>query len=573
MSRIFDCFRFFNEKEILELRYLMLKDKVEKFIILEGNKTQSGDEWTPVAESIIDKLGYPKDKFIFIKSDLPDNNEIMKRNYSNNPLTNTIDHILSSKYLSSNPQTIHNFTRERLVLDSLLNIIHIFEDTDLLFVSDCDEIITKNHLDYFATTCINYPESLIKVPLVELQGQADFRAYTKNNIPIFNDQSAYICTKKHLLRCSPTQLKYIIDIPFNIVFITENGERLQDCGWHFSWMGDSQHKKIKAKSFSLCDQNVDSDIISFRNIKADHFFDIWKPCEGGPNPWNDRNVVLKKYPIDKLPSEIFTSYNIKKFFLGDDQKIPIIGVPIVNGVHWLERLINSIDYPVKELCIINNNGRDQITNDLNILCDKKYDFIDKIRILNMPSNIGVVASWNLIIKSYIMSSYWLFCNNDISFTPGFLKSTVEESLQDETLGVISSASEESDSAHISFACFLIKDWVIDKCGLFDENFYPAYYEDIDYYLKLKKNNIKTKSLDIRIYHGDGLGYESGSQTLKSEADDVYQKINKACCINQEYIFKVWGNNYQDQFHGKINISDPAYIPYLLNENRKKYLGF
>ncbi len=41
--------------------------------------------------------------------------------------------------------------------------------------------------------------------------------------------------------------------------------------------------------------------------------------------------------------------------------IPIIGVPIVNGVKWVKKLIKSIDYPVNNLFIINNNGKDEIT--------------------------------------------------------------------------------------------------------------------------------------------------------------------------------------------------------------------
>ena len=82
--------------------------------------------------------------------------------------------------------------------------------------------------------------------------------------------------------------------------------------------------------------------------------------------------------------------------------IPVIGVPIVNGVNWLKRLIESVDYPVDELCVINNNGRGELDYELFRLTQVKHDFIGKITICTLPSNIGCAGAWNLIIKSYLL---------------------------------------------------------------------------------------------------------------------------------------------------------------------------
>ena len=102
-------------------------------------------------------------------------------------------------------------------------------------------------------------------------------------------------------------------------------------------------------------------------------------------------------------------------------KIPVLGVPIVNGVHWLQRLIKSIDYPVENLIIINNNGRGQITEELNNIQEQDFPLIDNIHILHLPGNIGVAGAWNLIIKSFIMAPYWIISNHDIEYGPGLLK--------------------------------------------------------------------------------------------------------------------------------------------------------
>ena len=37
--------------------------------------------------------------------------------------------------------------------------------------------------------------------------------------------------------------------------------------------------------------------------------------------------------------------------------VPVIGVAIVNGFHWLQRLVDSVDYPVDNFVIFNNNGK------------------------------------------------------------------------------------------------------------------------------------------------------------------------------------------------------------------------
>ena len=40
---IYDCFTFFNELDILELRLQLLYDVVDKFVLVESTKTHS--EW------------------------------------------------------------------------------------------------------------------------------------------------------------------------------------------------------------------------------------------------------------------------------------------------------------------------------------------------------------------------------------------------------------------------------------------------------------------------------------------------------------------------------------------------
>ena len=42
MTKIYDCFNFFNELDILELRLNILYDYVDYFVIVESSVTHSG---------------------------------------------------------------------------------------------------------------------------------------------------------------------------------------------------------------------------------------------------------------------------------------------------------------------------------------------------------------------------------------------------------------------------------------------------------------------------------------------------------------------------------------------------
>jgi GT2 family glycosyltransferase len=252
------------------------------------------------------------------------------------------------------------------------------------------------------------------------------------------------------------------------------------------------------------------------------------------------------------------------------KSIPILGVPIVNGVHWLERLLNSIDYPVDEVLIINNNGRGEITEQLNQLCEIHYDYIKKIKVLHMPSNLGVASSWNLIIKSYINLPYWVISNHDVGLIPGCLDELMELA-KDEEVGFVGDGP-----------LFLIKDTTIQKCGLFDENFYPAYLEDLDYYMRMRNENVKRSSLKSLFYHGETIYYsETGSQTWRTDLS-LKNKIDFSRESNEYYMREKWGNDwvgpgwsYYNPFKNPFNNQNlyNSYTTFDLKFLRRKHLGF
>ena len=265
--------------------------------------------------------------------------------------------------------------------------------------------------------------------------------------------------------------------------------------------------------------------------------------------------------------------------------IPILGIPIVNGFHWLQRLIDSIDFPIDTVVILNNNSDDtELTNNLEQLQQNNNNAnINQIKICNLPGNIGVAASWNLMIKANINSPYWLICNNDIAFTPGLLLEFYNQA-QHTDIGIAHGSG--GDFGDGGYDLFLIKDWVVQEIGLFDENLYPAYCEDADYIMRIhnyrKNKNLHTVCLNIPYYHGDKLSsdpncyLESGRQTGRQK-QGLMERLDQINIQNFEYMNNKWGNSWRitnpQEFALNIQNMPLTYTSYDLNFCRSKFIDF
>lgn len=70
--KIFDCFKFFNELELLELRLMELNDVVDYFVLVEANKTHTGKPKPFYFDENKDRFSNYINKIIHVKvEDLP----------------------------------------------------------------------------------------------------------------------------------------------------------------------------------------------------------------------------------------------------------------------------------------------------------------------------------------------------------------------------------------------------------------------------------------------------------------------------------------------------------------------
>ena len=163
--------------------------------------------------------------------------------------------------------------------------------------------------------------------------------------------------------------------------------------------------------------------------------------------------------------------------------IPNLIVPTLNQYEKLQRMVYGIDYPVEHLLVIDNGGR---LTDLRI-----PDTVQKLTILNMPSNLGVATSWNLGIKSFPHADRWFIASDDIMFEPGALEDWYNISHRERLI-------TSDESPHWQFFC--IGEEVVGNVGLFDEAIHPANFEDDEYEWRCEQLGYEVLRADIGHFH-------------------------------------------------------------------------
>jgi beta-1,4-mannosyl-glycoprotein beta-1,4-N-acetylglucosaminyltransferase len=272
---IIDCFPYFNEKELLELRLKMLYNHVDLFVITEGSHTHKGVKKDFTCEKIIDDLYISKEKIKIVPVYMP------SYEYEKNP-----------------------WVRERMQRDAAA---HFISDEDVAYISDCDEIINPKYVKYYVSIVKKNPENILRVPLAFLCSRADFRVYDEKNNPV-SWNSPFMCTGKHLKKYTLSQIREsralcLNNIEYQDIFAVDNGV-IEDAGWHFTWMGDFERVKTKQNHF-LHWNEVD--------VQENYI-----PAEGKSDLLGRRDHMLRKYDRSKLPKEVFELENVKKFLFQEN---------------------------------------------------------------------------------------------------------------------------------------------------------------------------------------------------------------------------------------------------------------
>ena len=193
--------------------------------------------------------------------------------------------------------------------------------------------------------------------------------------------------------------------------------------------------------------------------------------------------------------------------------IPAMIVPVLTAPHLLYRMVDSIDFPVQHLVVI-DNGRCVDPSMLRSWSDT----IERLSLLPMPANMGVAGSWNLGIKVTPFAPWWLIANFDIVWQPGSLSRWA--------------ASDRRASLCLSggsppWCAFSVGEQVVSRVGLFDEGLHPAYFEDNDYQRRVEHAGLAVEQTGIAVHHDNSStlahGYRDRNNATYSDNQRYYSR--------------------------------------------------
>jgi len=235
---IYDCFTFFNELELLEIRLNILNNYVDKFVIVESNWTHAGKT---------KELHFEKNKHLFEKF-LP-----------------KIIHVI----VEDKPPIIENsWTFERFQRNAILRGLSNLKKEDRIIVSDVDEIPSPSAID-------KYKEE----HSITIFKQKMFYYYLNcinsgKNSETYNWCGSTMCSFEFFE--TPQDLRDI-SISYlglqtgnwksKVVFVLNwiNDKRLrkhkiklaEDGGWHFSYLGGTKRIIEKLEAFAHQEYNLE----------------------------------------------------------------------------------------------------------------------------------------------------------------------------------------------------------------------------------------------------------------------------------------------------------------------------
>ena len=227
--KIFDCFMFYDEEMLLDIRLNTLDKFIDKFIIVESMFTHSGKK----RELIFDIKKFPKFKdkinYLVVES-LPKGIE---------PINSyDADDIKESKII------LNAYRREHHQRNSILNLLKSAEPNDQVIISDVDEIPNLENINF----------NQIKNKII-LFNQKMF--YYKFNLILenMNWHGSKSCKMKNLI--SPQWLRDVKDRKYPLwridALFSEKKYNdvffVQDGGWHFTNIKTPEEIDKKLRSY------------------------------------------------------------------------------------------------------------------------------------------------------------------------------------------------------------------------------------------------------------------------------------------------------------------------------------
>ena len=285
--KIFDCFMYFDEEMILDLRFNVLDKYVDYFVIVESTFTHKGDKR---------KLQFNFKKFEKFK------NKIIYLTYNEYP--KNIEEIFSDddEGEKSRKFIFNAAYRENGQRNFIINGLEKANDEDIILISDVDEIPNLDSINLHT----------IKSKIIIFK-QTIFYYKFNRFLPNFTWYGTKSCKKKYLK--NPQWLRNIKNKKFSafrldtLFSITKyiNKSFVENGGWHFSNIKNANDIQLKLKSYlhhrdyeveELGQDKINELILNNATI-YDMFGDKTSKKYG-----DDKRKKLEKYKFENLPEYI-----------------------------------------------------------------------------------------------------------------------------------------------------------------------------------------------------------------------------------------------------------------------------
>lgn len=190
-----------------------------------------------------------------------------------------------------------------------------------------------------------------------------------------------------------------------------------------------------------------------------------------------------------------------------------IGIPTYNRADLLlpALMFYAQDYPNTEIFVI-DNGKQDI---------KVSKSMRNLTIIESDTNIGVAASWNKLCDMiYQKHDYAMILNDDIYL--GRKEWEIDNFLTNYKKDLYISTQD--------WCSFILPKKTFEQIGRFDEQFYPAYFEDNDYTYRLILN---LKSI-FQVPFLNPFLYKSSQSILKEPS------LRDGYLLNEKRYAEKWG---------------------------------
>lgn len=206
--KVYDCFPFFNELDVLELRLQELWDTVDYFVLSESNLSHSGK---------------PKEYFF-------ENNKERFSKY--------LEKIIHIK-VEDMPETDDSWVRERYQRFCLGRGLTDIQPDDIIIVSDCDEIARADIIEMIKVDENNWDKYILSIAHYQYRlNYMKFHTISKNNNIMVTRGRAFTDAQKER-----EFTFYWNPKPADTVFVNHGG-------WHFTYLGDDKHAITKIQNFA-----------------------------------------------------------------------------------------------------------------------------------------------------------------------------------------------------------------------------------------------------------------------------------------------------------------------------------